>query len=90
MRQVISILIPLLAPTLLYLYFKTRSGDPVRIAAKNAPWVWLVGAGLSLAAAGLIFWGLTSGGTPNAQYVPSQFKNGQVVSGQFVEKDKKK
>jgi len=90
MRQALSILIPLLAPSLLYLYFKTRSGSPVRIAAKDAPWVWLLGAGIGLAAVGLIFWGLTSGGTPNAIYVPSQFKDGRVTSGKLIEKDEKK
>jgi hypothetical protein len=90
MRQVLSILIPLLAPSLLYLYFKTRSGSPVRIAAKDAPWVWLVGVGISLVAVGLIVWGLTSGGTPTAKYVPSQFKDGRITSGKFIEKDEKK
>ena len=33
MRQALSILIPLLAPTLLYLYLKSRSGTPALVAA---------------------------------------------------------
>ena len=47
MRQALSIILPLLAPTLIYLYLKNRGGTPARIAAKDAPWVWLAAAGMA-------------------------------------------
>jgi len=87
MRQALSILLPLLAPTLIYIYFKTRSGATALDAARNAPWVWLAGGGAVLAAALLTILALTSGAPSDAEYVPPHMENGRVVPGRLVPKD---
>jgi len=85
MRNALSILIPLLAPTLLYLLLKRGQGHSPAIAAKNAPWIWLAGGGVALAAAVLSIWGLSTGAPPTSDYRPAQFKDGKVVSGELAE-----
>ncbi len=83
-RQALSILVPLLAPTLIYLYLKNRTGTPVAIAAKDAPWVWLSAAGVALAAVILGAWALTSGGSTESVYEPAHIEDGRVVPGRVV------
>ena len=86
-RQVLTIIIPILAPTLIYLFIKTRSGTPITIAAKDAPWVWLAAGGVTLAAAILVTWALTTGGDTSSTYQPAQVIDGKVVPGEIVPRD---
>lgn len=81
MRQALSVLLPLLAPTLIYIYLKTRQGTPISIAARNAPWIWLTGGGVLLAAAILATVALTSGEPTDSVYRPARFEDGKVVPG---------
>lgn len=83
-RQALSIIVPLLAPTLIYLYLKNRSGTPYAIAAKDAPWVWLSAAGVAFAAILLTVWALTSGGATESIYEPARVEDGRVVPGRVV------
>lgn len=89
MRQALTIILPLLAPALIYIWLKSRGTGSFRIAAKDAPWVWLAGAGVVLAAVVLSVWGLTSGGPTESTYKPAVFKDGQVVPGEVVPKGEK-
>jgi hypothetical protein len=84
MRQALTIILPLLAPTFLYIYLKTRSGTPIRVAAGDAPWVWLGAAGVGLAAILLTTLALTSGGPTDSTYRPARFEDGRVVPGDVV------
>lgn len=87
MRQALSIILPLLAPTLVYIYLKSRGGTPISIAAKDAPWIWLAAAGVALAAALLTALALTSGGPTESTYRPARFEDGQVVPGEVVPRE---
>lgn len=87
MRQALAIILPLLAPTLIYLWLKSRGGTPARIAAKDAPWVWLAAAGIVFAAVVLSVWALTSGGPTESTYRPARFEDGRVVPGAVVPRD---
>ena len=86
-KQILSVAIPLAAPTFLYLYFKSRGGTPVALAAKDAPWIWLAGGGVALAAAILGAWALLGGGEPNTAYKPARVIDGRVVPGEMIERD---
>jgi len=90
MRQALSILIPLLAPTLLYLYFKSRSGTPALVAAKNAPWIWLSAGGIALATLILTVVALTSGAPAGSDYRPPRVVDGKVVPGELSPKSDSK
>ena len=87
MRQALTILLPLLAPTFLYIYLKNRKGTPIRVAAKDAPWVWLGAGGVALAAVLLTILALTSGGPTDSTYKPARFEDGRVVPGDIVPRD---
>ncbi len=87
MRQALSIIVPLLAPALLYLWLKSRGGSSFRIAAKDAPWLWLAAAGVALAAALLTVLALSSGGPTESTYEPAHLENGQVTPGRVVPRD---
>ena len=90
MRQALSILLPLLAPTLLYLYLKSRSGTPALVAARNAPRIWLAVAGTGLAALILSVIALTSGAPAGSDYRPPRMEDGKIVPGHLMPKDQEK
>lgn len=78
MSNALAIILPLLAPTIIYMAFKRSQGTTPVIAAKDAPWVWLSGAGVVLLAAVLAVWALTTGGGTDAVYERARFENGQL------------
>ena len=84
-KNVLAILVPLIAPAALYLLLKRGQGESPVIAARNAPWIWLGAAGVVLAAAVLSFWALSTGGEPGANYQPPRVVDGKVVPGGFTE-----
>ncbi|HJT05802.1 MAG TPA: DUF6111 family protein [Stellaceae bacterium] len=84
-RILLTIVLPLLLPTLLYLLWLTASRRAALAAPapwRDMPWVWLAAAGVVLAALLLFFVhiGVGSRGT----YVPPKYIDGRVVPGHIV------
>jgi hypothetical protein len=86
-RIIITIVLPMLLPTALYLLWvatlgASRDGDAA--AWTSVPWVWLAGAGALLLAIVLLV--VTVGfGTPQqgGVYVAPRYVNGRIVPGHF-------
>jgi hypothetical protein len=86
-RVLLTVVAPLLLPTLLYLLWlvvaqRVPLGGPGPWRA--LPWPWLVGIGLVLVAAMLYFIGTRVGGSPQGVYVPPRYIDGEVVPGHVV------
>lgn len=73
-----------LAPFVLYVvYLVALRRNPTHAAHwKGGPMLWLTIAGLVVAVAGMLFFGLTANRQQGA-YVPAHVENGRVVPGQF-------
>jgi hypothetical protein len=81
-RNVLGIMLLLLLPTLVYLAYAllTKPDRPPRAAIDEAPFVWLGLAGVVLAFATLIYYGVTTTGDGvDRIYTPAP--DGQVQSG---------
>lgn len=87
MRQALTILLPLLAPTLIYIWLKSRNGAGVRAAVEDAPWMWLAVAGGVFVGVIVVALALTSGGPTDSVYQPARVIDGQVVPGEVVPRD---
>jgi hypothetical protein len=89
MRRLLTILIPLLLPTLLYfgyIWFDRQRGATSPGGAQSArdiPWLWLGAAGLLLLAVTLVASALFGGAAPGSHYQPPQLIDGQVQPGGF-------
>jgi hypothetical protein len=82
MRAFLTIFIPLLLPSAIYwvyLSIRRQQGLPYR----DIPWIWLVVAGLVLAAVSLSVLWFDQGADPTGRYVPPQVIDGVVVPGHF-------
>jgi hypothetical protein len=90
MRNALTILLPLLAPTILYFILKQKVGASPSIAAKDAPWVWLGGIGMLLAAVLMTAWALFSGGPAGSSYERTRFEDGKVIPGRIIPPDASK
>lgn len=86
------VLLPLAAPTLIYLAYvltverrRALAGpDAAQPWWVTAPWVRLIGAGVALAALVLVGLALVGGGEPGGVYVPAHVVDGEVVPGATV------
>jgi hypothetical protein len=86
------VLLPLAAPTLIYLaYVLTIERRRVQAAPDAvqpwwvvAPWVPLIGSGVALVAVVLVVWALFGGVAPGGTYVPAHVVDGEVVPGATV------
>lgn len=87
-RVFIEFLLPILAPTAIYFAWaaterrrraRIEAGEPLRW--QDAPWLWLAGLGVALAA--VVTFGLAlSGGEPTTGvYVPPRLEDGRIVPG---------
>lgn len=95
-KIVLTVLLPLLAPTLLYLGYlflqarlkaKSERGEPLP-PWSELPWTWLILSGSALAAIGLIW--LASGGfdpegAGGGTFESPRFIDGEIVPGGRVE-----
>jgi len=82
-RQVLTVLLPLAAPTILYfLWLRFRRKD--RDSKTPPPWLWLIGAGAALAIVSLLAAGLHSGGSRDSGYTPPRYENGILVPGKIT------
>jgi uncharacterized membrane protein len=83
-RVVLTILLPLLAPTAIYLVWLFAVGRAESAGAlKGLPWTWLVVAGVAAVAVALLVVGIDAGGG-TGQYVPPHVEGGSVVPGRVV------
>jgi len=92
-RIVLIYVLPLLAPTLLYVLWRLwqikrspRSGEgtiegDVKSVMRRAPWVKLAATGTALLALTLLIAALTGGAPPHQAYEPPHLENGRVVPG---------
>lgn len=86
MRFILTIVLPLLLPTALYLLWAASVGRAElagTVAWRSLPWAWLVVAGVALAVA-VLFTLVETSGRRDGSYVPPHLVNGHVVPGQVV------
>jgi len=87
MRRLLTILIPLLLPTLLYFGYiwlgRQRGAAAGANPTRDIPWLWLGVAGLLLLAVTLVASALFGGADPGSHYEPPQLIDGQVQPGGF-------
>jgi Family of unknown function (DUF6111) len=87
-RLLLTIVLPLLLPTVLYLVWVTTLRRPQNgaIAWTTWPWVWLAGAGIALLAIVLFFVTVHFGAQQEGVYVPPRWQNGHIVPGHIEPK----
>lgn len=77
-RVFLTIIIPLLLPTALYVAWRFAVGRGLNLPAS---WIWLLVTGLALASLTLVAVSVNFGGSRQGIYVPPHLRNGQVVPG---------
>ena len=88
-RVLLTIVLPLLLPTVMYLLWVTTLRPARRDGAtlcRALPWVWLAGAGIALLAIVLFVVTVHFGGRQEGVYVPPRWENGHVVPGHIEPK----
>ena len=79
-RVLLTIVLPLLLPTALYLVWVTTLRRPQQNGAA-LPWMWLAGAGIALLAIVLFVVTVHFGARQEGVYVPPRWQNGHIVPG---------
>jgi len=77
-RVLLTVVIPLLLPTVLYFGWRFAIGRGLTLPSS---WLWLVVAGLALASLTLVAVSVDFGGMRQGTYVPPHLTNGEVVPG---------
>ena len=81
MRVLLTVLLPLLAPAIVYfLYMNARGAGP---GAREVPWTWLLIAGGALMVVTLGAVALLGGADPGTPYMPPHMENGEIAPGRF-------
>jgi uncharacterized protein DUF6111 len=86
MRIVLSVVLPLVLPTLLYFAYMSvqrRRGVAAAVQPTDVPWSWLVAAGAVLLAASLLAFFLLEQGTGRGTYHPARIIDGRIEPGYF-------
>ena len=89
MRQVLSIVIPLLTPAALYVLYVWVAGRRARAAGQSAawwrdvPWTWLGIAGGVLVIITFAAYALFGGAEPGSVYKPPRLIDGKIDPGGF-------
>lgn len=84
MRVFLTIVLPLLLPTAIYLLWVAVVSGPhegTAISWAAMPWVWLAGAGALLLAVVLVVVTVHFGSPQEGVYVPPRLEDGQIVPG---------
>lgn len=79
-RVFLTIVVPLLLPTVLYVLWRGMAGKQINIPSV---WLWLTLAGLVLASLTLVFLSVDFGEPRNGQYVPPHINGDAVVPGRI-------
>jgi Family of unknown function (DUF6111) len=88
-RVFVTIVLPLLLPTALYLIWMSTLGAPHESAAipwTSVPWVWLAGAGAVLLAIVLLVVTVGFGTPQQGVYVAPRWQNGRIIPGHLEPK----
>lgn len=80
-RVFLTIIVPLLLPTALYVAWRVLVGKQIAIPSF---WVWLLVAGLVLAALTLVLLSVDFGEPANGRYVPPHVSGDTVVPGRII------
>lgn len=99
-RLLLTILVPLVLPTLVYFIYRAivrprrpasagqaqnaSDDDDLDQAAQSAPWLRLLVAGVALVGLSLVFLADYGRERPNGVYVPPQVVGDEIVPGHFV------
>lgn len=89
MRQVLSIVVPLVLPAALYILYLYVVGRRARAAGgapglwKEIPWTWLGVAGALLAIISFAAYALFGGAEPGSRYDPARLIDGEIKPGGF-------
>jgi len=88
LRVLLTIVLPLLLPTALYLFWATtlRPARNEAIFWWALPWLWLAGAGVALLAIVLLIVTVHFGTPQEGIYVPPRWENGHIVPGHMEPK----
>lgn len=89
LRVFLTIVLPLLLPTALYLLWVGTLGFPQEGAAmswSSVPWVWLAAAGTVLLAIVLVIVTVRFGTPQEGVYVPPRWEAGAIVPGHIEPK----
>lgn len=86
MRLVLTVLLPLLLPSILYFTYVAVAREGPR-AAQSPPWVWLAGIGLLLAIGALVLLSGLGGAEPGSVYHPPRQVDGRIEPGYFGPKE---
>jgi len=89
LRVFLTIVLPLISPTMLYLLWVVAMRAPHQDHAMlwgTVPWVWLAGAGAVLLAAVLFVVTVHFGAPQEGVYVPPRWQNGEIVPGHIEPK----
>jgi len=88
-RTLLTIVLPLLAPTILYLVYlwtqrrraEAEAGGRPIPAWQTWPWAWLISSGCVLMVVTLLALELTGHETRSSDYVPPRLEDGEIVPG---------
>jgi hypothetical protein len=83
-RVFLTIVLPLLLPTALYLLWVSTFGAEPGIGAarwRAVPWLWLAGAGVVLLAVVLFVVTVRFGSPQEGVYVPPRWEGGRIIPG---------
>ena len=90
LRKFLTVILPIALPFLVYFGYRAlarrraRSGGPPP-RWQEAPWHWILLAGVSLMLAALIFWRVTGGVPPGTKLEAPRLIDGEVAPGRVVE-----
>ena len=79
LRVLVTIVLPLIAPTALYLVWLALLRRLGRVRQRALPWVWLMGAGAVVLAIVLFVVDVGFGTAQRGVYVPPQWQGGRIV-----------
>ncbi len=87
MRLFLTKILPLLLPVAIYLAWhfharrKALASGITAPSVRDAPWTWIVAAGLTVMILALVGLGLFTGDEPGGVYVPPYMEDGKIVPG---------